>query len=74
VDTQILDMLRDRFDSLDSKMEDLNVTMANHVEKDERYWLKIEAAEGQINLIRWLGGSLSISGLAAWLFSHFGKQ
>jgi hypothetical protein len=54
-------------------MEALNDTMANHVEKDEVYWRKIDHAEGQITMIKAVGSTLSLSGIGAWLFSHFGK-
>jgi hypothetical protein len=73
MDQQMMELLRDRFDSLDSKMEALNDTMANHVEKDEVYWRKIDHAEGQITMIKAVGSTLSLSGIGAWLFSHFGK-
>lgn len=45
-----------------------------HIEKDEVYWKKVDHAEGSLSLIKWFGGSISVSGLLAWLFSHFGKH
>jgi hypothetical protein len=35
----------------------LNETMTEHINKDEKYWQKIDAAEGQIGLIKWFGGT-----------------
>jgi fermentation-respiration switch protein FrsA (DUF1100 family) len=73
MDNQQFEMMRDRFDNLDHSMRTLNETMQDHVMKDEAYWKKLDQAEGQLSLIRWVMGGLSVSGLMAWVFNHFGK-
>ena len=74
MDEQLLELMRDRFDRLDNEMTSLNTTLKEHTEMDQRYWQKIDQQEAQISLIKWLGGSISMSGLLGWLFSHFGKH
>lgn len=74
MDDNLLDLLRDRFDNLDKTLTTLNDTLKTHVEKDERYWQKIDKAEGQITLLKWVGGTISGGGLLGWLFTNFGKH
>lgn len=54
-------------DRIDRKLEE-------HIGKDEDYWKRIDQQEGQLSLIKWLCGSISVSGLLAWLFGSFGKH
>lgn len=66
MDEQLLDMINRRFDSLDDTLKDLNTTMKDHVEKDERYWLKIDQQQAQISLMKWLLGGGAGAALIAW--------
>lgn len=73
MDEQVVDMIRDSLNELKHTCNGIREDLKEHTAKDERYWSKIEQAEGQIKLLKWLGGGLSVSGLMAWLFSQFGK-
>lgn len=70
----VLELIRDQFVHLNTKLDLINTTIEKHIDKDEEYWRKIDQVEGQISLLKWLGGSISFSGLLAWLFGHFGKH
>jgi hypothetical protein len=67
MDEQVLAMMRDRFDSLDETLKTMNASLTTHVEKDERYWLKIDQQQAQISLIRWLCGGGAGAALVAWI-------
>jgi hypothetical protein len=73
VDDHTIGMIRDSLSRIEANCNGIREDMQAHAEMDSEYWKKIDAMEGQISLIKWLSGSLSISGLGAWLFSHFGK-
>jgi hypothetical protein len=73
VDEHVVNMIRDSLNEVKETCQGIREDLKEHTTKDEKYWAKIDLAEGQISLIKWIGGSLSISGLGAWLFSHFGK-
>jgi RNA binding exosome subunit len=68
VDNQIVEMLRDRFDSQDVVLQDIKESIRDHTEKDEAYWRQIDDQKAQLRLVKWLGGT-SIAGSAvlwAW--------
>lgn len=72
MDHQLLELMRDRFDRVDSELTKLNDTLALHTAKDERYWTRIDTQEGQISLLKWMGSGLSISAAISWLYQKFG--
>ena len=74
MDDHTINMIRDSLIDLKATCQGIREDMAKHAEVDAQYWKKVDQAEGQISLIKWIGGSLSISGLLGWLFSHFGKH
>jgi hypothetical protein len=74
VDEQVVEMIRDSLSELKATCTGIREDIKEHTAKDELYWSKIEQAEGQITLIKWLGSGISISGLLAWLFAQFGKH
>jgi hypothetical protein len=73
VDEQVVGMIRDSLERLENTCTGIREDMNAHADQDATYWKKIDQVEGQISLVKWFGGSVSISGLGAWLFSHFGK-
>lgn len=74
MDSQHFEMIRDSLSDLKETCHGIRQDMISHIEKDEVYWRKIDQTEGQLSLIKWIGGSLSLSGFLGWLFSHFGKH
>jgi hypothetical protein len=74
VDEHVVDMIRDSLNEVKETCQGIRDDLKEHTGKDEKYWSKIDAMEGQISLIKWVSGGLSISGLGAWLFSNFGKH
>lgn len=74
MDEQIVDLLRDQFKTMNDKIDSLHEDVRSHVQKDERYWGKIDEQQAQIGVIRWLGSGVSGSALLAWLYSKFGTH
>jgi hypothetical protein len=74
VDEQIVGMIRDNFAQLHDKCDSIQASIQDHVKKDEIYWKDLDEMKGQMSLLKWLFGSLSLSGFGAWLFSNFGKH
>jgi hypothetical protein len=74
VDENIVGMIRDNFSQLHAKCDSIQESINVHVEKDEQYWKDLDEMKGQMSLVKWLFGSISLSGLGAWLFSNFGKH
>lgn len=74
MDEHVVGMIRDSLERLEGTCQGIREDMQAHITKDEAYWQKIDQQEGQLSLIKWLSGGLSISGLGAWLFSQFGKH
>lgn len=68
---QLVEMIRDRFDSQDRKLEEIKCSLSNHVEKDEEYWRQIDVQAGQIQLLKAIGGSSIFAGAMAWLWNKF---
>ena len=67
----LINLMRDRFDSLDRKLDALHETFKEHVNKDETYWKKLDQQEGQLRLVRWVSGSGIITGIgtaALWVY------
>ena len=74
MDQQIVQMIRDRFDGIDSKLDDASKVLKEHIAQDERYWRMIDEQRAQIALIKWLSGGLSGSAILAWLYAKFGGR
>lgn len=70
MDEQIVDLLRDQFKAVHDKMDDLSRNVQNHVEKDERYWAKLDQQEGQMSVWKWLT-TPGLAGFFAWLYNTF---
>lgn len=69
---QVIELLRDRFDKLDTELNDLHTTLKDHTKIDERYWGKIDQQEAQLSLVKWVSSGVSGSALIAWLYAKFG--
>lgn len=60
MDPQLFELLRDRFDKQDQMLEEIRDTLKDHAKKDESYWKRIDIAEGQIGLLKWMfGGTIT---------------
>ncbi len=74
MDEEIIGLIRDRLDQLQETCEGVRDDIKEHARVDAEYWRKLDAQQGQLDLIKWVGGGLSLSGLMAWLFGTFGKH
>ena len=74
MDEQVVAMLREALKDLKDTCEGIREDMKEHAKLDAVYWAKIDKAEGQISLIKWVGGVSGGGGVLTWLFNHFGKQ
>lgn len=74
MDEQLLELMRDRFDRLDTELSSLNVALRDHTKMDEQYWKKIDANEAQIGVLKWLFSGVSASGVLAWIYTNFAKH
>lgn len=76
MDDVVVSIIRDHielgFKTTNDKLDAMAATLKEHLEKDEAYWRKIDIAEGQIKLIKGVGGSSIVSALGAWLWAKFG--
>ncbi len=72
MDNQLFELLVDRFDRQDKVLMEIKDTIKEHVEKDEKYWKKIDVQEGQIKLLKGMGtGFIAVLGyLEWWLFKR----
>ena len=66
IETQIVNMIRDRFDAQDVVLQEIKVSLREHVEKDEAYWKQIDDQNAQIRLVKWLGGTGVVGSAALW--------
>lgn len=67
MDDQTVELIRDQFSVLHEKIDALNATVRAHVEKDERYWGKIDEQAAQMKLIKFLFGGTTGSAIIAWI-------
>ncbi len=83
MDESQINLIRDQFKSihdkidmaygsLDQKVESIHHDVREHIEKDERYWAKIDENEAKIGLLKWMFSGGAGTGLLAWLYSKFG--
>lgn len=71
MDEQIVDLLRDQFATMNHKIDSLHADVRDHVEKDERYWKKIDTQDGQISMLKWIfGGSGIFAAISAWFWNR----
>lgn len=70
MDEQIVELLRDQFKAVHDKMDNLSRNVQNHVERDERYWAKLDQQEGQMSVWKWLT-TPGLAGFFAWLYNAF---
>ncbi len=68
---QLFEMMRDRFDGVDNKLDAAKDSFDKHAASDEKYWRIIDGQQAQISMIKWAGGALSGSSLVAWLVSKW---
>ena len=73
MDEQLFELINERSDRQDRKLDRIEDLLSSHIEKDERYWKKIDVTEGQVSLLKWLfGGSTAtlVGSAFAWLVTH----
>lgn len=70
MDDQLINMIRDQFKVMNDKVDGLHDAVKEHVEKDERYWSKIDQQDGQMTLLKFLLGP-GIVGFFGWLYNQF---
>ena len=66
IETQIVEMLRDRFDAQDAVLQEIKTSIHEHVEKDETYWKQIDDQKAQLRLVKWLGGTGVVGSAILW--------
>lgn len=71
MEPQLVEMIRDRFDAQDRVLEDIQSSIATHVTKDEAYWKRLDVQEGQMTLLKAIGGSSALAAIGAWLWNKF---
>ena len=71
VDDPIVQMIRDRFNNVDKDNTEMLTCLKDHIQKDEKYWKKIDTQEAQIRLIKWLAGSGLGTAIGAWFYNTF---
>lgn len=52
MDHQLLEFIRDRFDSLDEKFDRHMENFQEHIQEDVRYWKKIDQQYAQLSLLQ----------------------
>lgn len=72
MDDQLIELIRDRFDSVDAKLNQQQASFELHAQNDEKYWKLIDEQQAQLSLIKWISSGLSGSALLAWLYTKFG--
>ena len=70
MDQQLVEMIRDRFDRVDTALEEARATMHAHIEKDEQYWKQLDQQSGQISLLKWLGGGAGLTIIGKWIYER----
>lgn len=68
-DSQLIELIRDRFDAVDNELKRARESFDNHASTDEKYWKKIDEQQTQLSLIsRVFWGLVTlISGVLGWL-------
>ncbi len=73
MDEQVVNMIRDQFKVMNDKVDNLHEVVQAHVEKDERYWARIDQQEGQMTLLKFMIGP-GLAGFFGWLYTQFLKH
>lgn len=73
VEQQVVDMIRDQFRLMNEKVDGLHEIVQTHVDKDERYWAKIDQQEGQLMAVKLLLGP-GIAAFIGWIYNQFLKH
>lgn len=68
---ELVDMIRDRFTYQDEMLKDLVTSLKEHIKTDQEYWKKIDVQQGQINLLKAIGGSSVLTAFGAYIWSKF---
>lgn len=70
MDEQVVDLMRDQFKALSDKIDVVHDVMQGHINKDEKYWEKVDQMRGQVSVWKMLTVP-GLSGFFAWLYSAF---
>jgi hypothetical protein len=65
MDEQIVGMIRDSLERLEGTCHGIREDMAAHQARDEEYWKLLDQQQGQISMIKVIGGVLG-GGVAIW--------
>jgi len=69
MDQQLFELINERSDRQDEKLDRIEELLRAHVEKDEVYWRKIDTQDGQIKALKGVGSAIVfLAGVAEWLF------
>lgn len=74
MDEQIIDMIRDQFQSMNGKIDKLQESVQGHLDDDKLYWTKIDQTDGQISLIKWIIGSGTVGAFILFVYNFFAKH
>lgn len=72
LNSQLIEMIRDRFDAVDAKLDRAATAFDAHAKQDEKYWKLLDAQQAQLSLIkRVFWGLVTIGGtIGGWLGWH----
>ena len=75
MDEQVIDLIRDQikqgFETTNEKIDAIGISLNDHVVKDQEYWKKIDVQQGQIGVLKAIGGSSILTAIGAYLWSKF---
>ena len=66
MDKDHLEILLHSLRSIEDRCQNIQETMADHIEADQGYWKKVDQMEGQVSLIKWVVGAVGLGGLATF--------
>ena len=72
MDDQTVNLLRDQFKQTNDKIDQLYNVVQGHISQDQMYWKKLNEAEGQIKLLKYLSGAGPVGAFAVWVYSKLG--
>ena len=64
-----VNLIRDQLAAINRNIESLHKVIAEHVQKDERYWQRIDEQKGQMSIIAWFLGIPGVAGFFGWLYN-----
>lgn len=73
MDEHTVNLIRDQLAAINRNTEALHRVVSEHVQKDERYWQKIDEQRGQVSTLKWLLGP-GIAGFFGWLYNTLIKS